>query len=93
MLASELWSWKQDSPNRPSDDWLFAGPRTHGRNPYWPDSLLAHVIRPAALRAGIGEHIGWHTFRPYLLQPAGGEWGKREGRTGVDATGQLPVHA
>lgn len=63
MLASELWSWKQDSPYRQSDDWLFASPRTRGRNPYWPDSLLAHVIRPAALRAGIGKHIGWHTFR------------------------------
>jgi len=25
--------------------------------------LLARVIRPAALRAGIGKHIGWHTFR------------------------------
>jgi integrase len=31
-----------------------------------PDSLLAHVIRPAALRAGIGKHIGWHTFRHYV---------------------------
>jgi integrase len=66
MLASELWSWKQDSPYRQSDDWLFASPRTCGRNPYWPDSLLAHVIRPAALRAGIGKHIGWHTFRHYV---------------------------
>jgi integrase len=66
MLASELWSWKQDSPYRQSDDWLFASPRTRGRNPYWPDSLLANVIRPAALRAGIGKHIGWHTFRHYL---------------------------
>jgi len=31
MLASELWSWKQDSPYRQSDDWLFASPRTRGR--------------------------------------------------------------
>jgi integrase len=38
MLASELWSWKQDSSYRQSDDWLFASPRTRGRNPYWPDS-------------------------------------------------------
>ena len=66
ILASELWSWKQDSPYRQSDDWLFASPRTRGRNPYWPDYWLAHVIRPAALRAGIGKHIGWHTFRHYL---------------------------
>ena len=30
------------------------------------------------------------TWEAQLLQPAGGERGKREGRTGVDATGQLP---
>jgi hypothetical protein len=33
------------------------------------------------------------TWEAQLLQPAGGERGKREGRTGVDATRQLPVHA
>ncbi len=63
ILASALWSWKQDSPYGHADDWVFASPHTRGRNPYWPDSLLSHVIRPAAVRAGIGKHIGWHTFR------------------------------
>ena len=28
-----------------------------------PDSLLSRVLRPAAARAGIRKHIGWHTFR------------------------------
>ena len=45
------------------NDWVFASPHTRGRHPYWPDSLLAHVIRPAAARAGIRKHIGWHTLR------------------------------
>jgi integrase len=30
---------------------------------YWPDILLAKIIRPAARRAGIKKRIGWHTFR------------------------------
>ena len=62
-LASELWSWKQDSPYSQPNDWVFASPHSRGRNPYWPDILLARVVRPAAARAGIQKHIGWHTFR------------------------------
>jgi integrase len=30
---------------------------------YWPDAALKRQVRPAALRAGINKHIGWHTFR------------------------------
>ena len=63
ILASELWTWKQDSPYGQPNDWVFASPHTQGRHPYWPDILLSHVIRPAAARAGIRKHIGWHTFR------------------------------
>ena len=63
MLAADLWSWKQDSPYAQPKDWVFASPRSEGRRPYWPDSLLSHVIRPAAVRAGIKKRIGWHTFR------------------------------
>ena len=63
ILASELQTWKQDTAYGQPNDWVFASPRTQGRYPYWPDSLLSHVIRPAAARAGIRKHIGWHTFR------------------------------
>jgi len=62
-LASELWTWKQDSRYGQPSDWIFASPHSRGRNPYWPDILLSRVIRPAAARAGIRKHIGWHTFR------------------------------
>ena len=46
-----------------------------GKQPYWPDSLMRRVIRPAAVRAGISKHIGWHTFRHSLatLLKANGE--------------------
>ena len=62
-LASELWTWKQDSAYGQPNDWVFASPHSRGKNPYWPDILLSRVVRPAALRAGIQKHIGWHTFR------------------------------
>ena len=41
----------------------FASPHARDRNPYWPDNVLSRVIRPAAARAGIRKHTGWHTFR------------------------------
>ena len=63
ILASELRTWQQDSRYGQPNDWVFASPHTQGRHPYWPDSLLSHVIRPAAKRAGIRKRIGWHTFR------------------------------
>ncbi len=63
ILASELRTWKQDTHHGQPNDWVFASPHTQGRHPYWPDSLLSHVIRPAAMRAGIRKRIGWHTFQ------------------------------
>jgi integrase len=62
-LVEDLRRWRSMSFfNRPSD-WVFASVRMAGRQPYWPDSLLRRVIRPAALKAGITKRIGWHTFR------------------------------
>jgi len=63
ILASELWAWKQDSSYGQPHDWVFASPHTRGKSPYWPDIVLSRIIRPAAVRAGIEKHIGWHTFR------------------------------
>jgi integrase len=66
VLASQLRNWKHASRYGRPDDWVFASPRTRGRHPYWPDTILSKVIRPAAARAEIGKHIGWHTFRHSL---------------------------
>ena len=63
ILAAELWTWKQHSSYNQPYDWVFASPRTKGKNPYWPDVILSRIVRPAATRAGIQKHVGWHTFR------------------------------
>ena len=63
ILAAELWAWKQRSSYSQPDDWVFASPRTKGKNPYWPDIILSRMVRPAAARAGIRKHFGWHTYR------------------------------
>ena len=62
-VAADLWMWKETSPYRQADDWVFASPHNQGKYPFWPDAVLQKVIRPAALRAGIKKRIGWHTFR------------------------------
>jgi integrase len=41
------------------EDWVFANPAGRSRS---QESILAHQLKPAAVRAGIGK-IGWHTFR------------------------------
>jgi integrase len=65
-LAEVLLDWRGRCPYNRNEDFLFGSPEKAGRQPYWPDSLLRRVIRPAAVRAGIGKHIGWHSFRRTL---------------------------
>lgn len=43
------------------DGWLFANPVT--RRPCHQDEIQKRHIRKAALAAGIGGGVGWHTFR------------------------------
>lgn len=62
-VAEELLSWKRAAPYNQPVDWVFASTRKRGKQPYSPDSLLKRCIRPAAVRAKITKHIGWHTFR------------------------------
>jgi hypothetical protein len=58
-----LLSWKLAAPYNQPKDWVFASTRMKGKQPYSPDSLLKRSIRPAAARAKIAKHIGWHTCR------------------------------
>jgi integrase len=66
-LASVLLDWRGHCPYNQDADFLFGSPDMDGQQPYWPDSLLRKVIRPAAVRAGIIKHIGWHSFRRTLV--------------------------
>jgi integrase len=47
--------------HRTEEDWLFANPET-GR-PYHQDSIQQNHVRTAGKKAGLGDGIGWHTFR------------------------------
>ena len=69
-VRDSLIAWKKQTPCNAPGDWVFASPATNGRRPFWPDSMLAKYIRPAAEAAGFGK-IGWHTFRHSLSA-----WGK-----------------
>jgi len=74
-LAEVLLNWRGRTPYNRDEDWVFASPEKLGQQPYWPDSALRKAVRPAAMRAGIVKHIGWHTFRHSLatLLKANGE--------------------
>jgi integrase len=65
-LIEALLMWRNETPYRADDDWVFASPATSGRSPYWFDAALTRQLRPAAKRAKIVKHIGWHTFRRSL---------------------------
>jgi len=34
-----------------------------GKKTYWGQTIMRSFIRPAAVKIGIAQHIGWHTFR------------------------------
>jgi len=59
-LCAILQRWKQQCPVTP-DGWAFPNPAT--LKPYWQESVCADRIKPAAVKAGVGTNIGWHTFR------------------------------
>ena len=45
-VAAHLWLWRESTRYSNLDDWVFASPRTRGKYPYRPDTLLAKHIRP-----------------------------------------------
>jgi integrase len=62
-LAEALRTWREYTPYQKPDDWVFASPATSGKKPYWGQTIMRSFIRPAAVKIGIAQHIGWHTFR------------------------------
>jgi integrase len=61
-LAEVLKTWREYTPYRKPDDWVFASPGTSGKKPVLGTNYHAEFIRPAAVKIGIAQHIGWHTF-------------------------------
>ncbi len=62
-LAEALKVWRGHTKYSDAEDWVFASAAIRGRRPYWGQSLMRTIIRPAAAKIGITQHIGWHTFR------------------------------
>jgi integrase len=62
-LSKALAQWKLETRYAKPGDWIFSSPSSNGEKPYWANTLLTRHIRPAAIGAGIGKIIGWHTFR------------------------------
>jgi integrase len=58
-LAESLKMWRDRTKYSQAEDWLFASPAARGRRPYWGQSLMRTIIRPAAAKVGITQHIGW----------------------------------
>ncbi len=62
-LAEVLQAWRSACLFNQDQDFVFASPEMGGKQPYWSGVAMQRHVRPAALRAGITKHIGWHTFR------------------------------
>ena len=60
-LAEALLHWRSASIFPRDTDWVFANPVTE--RPYHQESLRKRQLQRAAKLAGLGEDIGWHTFR------------------------------
>jgi integrase len=63
VLAEVLFAWKRASQFGQETDWIFASPLKAGELPLRSTAVLANHIKPAAIAAGIGSAVGWHTFR------------------------------
>jgi integrase len=62
-LAEALQQWRQQTRYKAPHDWVFASSDSKGRHPYWGQTIMRRIIRPAAVKVGITQRIGWHTFR------------------------------
>jgi integrase len=62
-LAKALEAWRERTPYTQPEDWVFASDHAKGKFPYSGPYLMRRLIRPAAIKAGVTTHFGWHTFR------------------------------
>ena len=62
-LVEMLTAWREVTPYRSADDWVFASKRAKGKHPIWGQSIMRKQIHPAIEKLGIKKRIGWHSFR------------------------------
>jgi integrase len=63
--------WREHTPYRSNEDWIFASPHYHGKTPYTYQILFRRHIRPviervSGLKSSKEAPIGWHTLRRSL---------------------------
>ena len=63
--------WRDETPYRSDEDWVFASPHFNGRTPYTYQILFRRHIRPviervSGLKSSRKAPIGWHTLRRSL---------------------------
>jgi len=58
-MARAFWTRRRDVPSGP-DDFIFSSARGLRID---PSNLMSRVLKPAAVRAGVGAWVGFHTFR------------------------------
>jgi len=63
VLSEILFAWKRASEFCRETDWVFASPQKAGELPLRSTAVLANHIKPAAITGGLGNSVGWHTFR------------------------------
>jgi integrase len=61
-LVNPLKSWKAQSNFSADTDFVFASPVKLGKQPLHGYTAQRGVLKPAAIRAGLGS-IGWHSLR------------------------------
>jgi integrase len=62
-LIAVLEDWRKISEFKADSDWVWASPFVAGEMPYYLNAVQRDYIIPAGKRAGLGESVGWHTFR------------------------------
>lgn len=63
--------WREHTPYRSDEDWIFASPHYHGKTPYTYQILFRRYILPviervSGLQSSKQAPIGWHTLRRSL---------------------------
>jgi len=61
-LAAAILRWRSATEFSNDDNWVWASPAQGGEMPYLSWGVQQRQLKPAAIRAGLGE-IGWHALR------------------------------
>ena len=70
-VLNVLRLWREHTPYRSDEDWIFASPHYHGKTPYTYQILFRRHIQPVIervsnLKSSKQAPIGWHTLRRSL---------------------------